>query len=180
VRVFTVGHSSLSGEAFLGLLRAHGIDVLCDVRAWPSSRRWPHFDKDELVAALAAAEIEYRWLGKELGGYRKEVRPDSPHTSLEGGWRNYADHMESGLFLEGVASLLGLARDRTVACMCAEKDWRQCHRRHIADHLVALEDAAPVFHILGPEAPQPHRLDVRARIADQKLVYDVGSQLELF
>jgi uncharacterized protein (DUF488 family) len=179
VRVFTAGHSSLSGEAFLDLLRAHGIDVCCDVRAWPSSRRYPHFNRDELTAALAAAEIEYRWLGKELGGYRKDGRPDSPHTSLDGDWRNYADHMESGLFLEGVATLLGHARDRTVACMCAEKDWRQCHRRHLADHLVALEDVA-VLHILGPEAPRPHRLDARARIADQKLLYDVGSQQELF
>jgi uncharacterized protein (DUF488 family) len=174
-----VGHSSLAGEAFLEILRAHRIDTLCDVRAWPSSRRWPHFDREELAAALAIAEIEYRWLGKELGGYRKDARPDSRHTALEGGWRNYADHMETGLFLEGVATLLGLARDRTVTCMCAEKDWRQCHRRHIADHLIALEDVA-VFHILGLENPRPHRLDPRARICDQKLVYDVGVQRELF
>jgi len=179
VRIFTVGHSSLAGEAFLEVLRAHEVEVLCDVRAWPASRRWPHFDREALAAALDVAEIEYRWLGKELGGYRREGRADSPHTSLEGGWRNYADHMETGLFLEGVATLLGLARDRTVACMCAEKDWRHCHRRHLADHLVALEDVA-VLHILGPGAPRPHRLDARARIADQKLVYDVGSQQELF
>jgi uncharacterized protein (DUF488 family) len=179
VRLFTVGHSSLQGEAFLTLLRAHGVDALCDVRAWPSSRRWPHFDREALAAALEAMDIEYRWLGKELGGYREKERPDSPHTALESGWRNYADHMETGLFLEGVATLLGLARDRRVTCMCAEKDWRQCHRRHIADHLVALEDVA-VLHILGPEPPRPHRLDARARIADQKLVYDVGSQQELF
>jgi uncharacterized protein (DUF488 family) len=129
--------------------------------------------------SLEAAGIEYRWLGRELGGHRREERADSPHTALQGGWRSYADHMESGLFLEGIATLLGLARDRTVACMCAERDWRQCHRRHIADHLVALEDVA-VRHILGPEAPHPHRLDPRARIADQKLVYDVGSQRTLF
>lgn len=179
MRLYTVGHSSLEAGAFLGLLRAHGVDALCDVRAWPSSRRWPHFDRDELSTALAAGDIEYRWLGRELGGYRKEGRPDSPHTALTGPWRNYADHMESGLFLQGVATLLGLARDRRVACMCAEKDWRQCHRRHIADHLVALEDVA-VLHIVGPEAPQPHRLDARARIVDQRLVYDVGSQKRLF
>lgn len=174
-----MGHSSLKGEAFLTILRAHGIDVLCDVRAWPSSRRWPHFDREALSPALAAVEIEYRWLGKELGGYRREAKPDSRHTALQGGRRNYADHMETGLFLEGVATLLGLARDRTVACMCAEKDWRDCHRRHIADHLVALEDVA-VYHILGSEAPRPHRLDPRARVCDQRLVYDVGSQQQLF
>lgn len=179
MRLFTVGHSSLEGEAFLTLLRAHRVEVLCDVRAWPRSRRWPHFDQEALSAALEAVGIEYRWLGKELGGYRREERPDSRHTALTGGWRAYADHMESGLFLEGVATLLGLARDRTVACMCAERDWRQCHRRHIADHLAALEDVA-VFHILGPEPPLRHRLDARARIADQKLVYDVGSQQKLF
>lgn len=179
MRLLTVGHSSLRGEAFLVMLCAHRVEVLCDVRAWPRSRRWPHFDREALSAALEAVDIEYRWLGRELGGHRKEGRPDSPHTSLEGGWRNYADHMESGLFLQGVATLLGLARDRTVACMCAEKDWRQCHRRHIADHLVALEDAA-VFHITGAGSPLRHRLDVRARIADQQLVYDVGSQQELF
>jgi uncharacterized protein (DUF488 family) len=180
VRLHTVGHSTLDAGAFLALLAAHGVEALCDVRAWPRSRRWPQFNRDELTRALAEAGIAYHWLGRELGGYRRTAREDSPHTALEpGAWRNYADHMESDVFREGIARLLELARGDSVAFMCAEKDWRRCHRRHIADHLVALRQV-DVVHILAAGEVQPHRLDRRARLAGDRLVYDVNDPPRLF
>jgi uncharacterized protein (DUF488 family) len=175
VRIWTVGHSSLGIAAFTDLLRAHGIEALVDVRAFPVSRRYPHFSGDR----LAAAWEDYHWLGKELGGYRKYVRHDSPHTALDGMWRAYADHMETAEFRDGVARLLAIARGRATAVMCAERLWNECHRRHIADHLVAIEGAT-VLHITGPSPPDPHRLDPRARLEHGRLVYDVGKQRQLF
>lgn len=175
VRVYTVGHSNVDLEAFVALLEAHGIKALVDVRAFPRSRRWPHFSGDRIAAAWA----DYHWLGKELGGYRKGAREDSPHTALEGMWRAYADHMEGAEFSEGIARLLALARERPTAIMCAERGWHDCHRRHIADHLVALE-GVETLHIVGPSAPDPHHLDPRARLDGTRLVYDRGRQGELF
>jgi uncharacterized protein (DUF488 family) len=175
MRVYTVGHSNVHLASFVALLQAHGIAALVDVRAFPTSRRWPHFSRDR----LAAAWPDYHWLGEPLGGYRKSVREDSPHTALEGGWRAYADHMETAAFREGIARLLALAGERPTAILCAEKQWTRCHRRHIADHLVAIE-RGEVLHITDAGPPAPHRLDPRARVEDGRLVYSLARQADLF
>lgn len=175
MRIWTVGHSNLGIAAFTELLEAHGIGALVDVRAFPASRRYPHFSGDRLRAAWE----DYHWLGKELGGYRKGAREDSPHTALEGMWRAYADHMEGPEFRAGIARLLELAGARPTAMMCAERDWHDCHRRHVADHLLAIE-GVEVLHIADSGPPSPHRLDSRARIDGNRLVYDVGRQRQLF
>jgi uncharacterized protein (DUF488 family) len=175
VRVFTVGHSNAGLADFAALLEAHGIEALVDVRAFPGSRRHPHFSSDRLAAAWA----DYHWLGKELGGYRKSAREDSPHTALEGMWRAYADHMEGEEFRAGIARLLAIARERPAAVMCAERLWNDCHRRHVADHLVAIE-GVDVLHVTGPSPPAPHRVDPRARFDGVRLVYDLGRQRDLF
>lgn len=174
-RIWTVGHSNLGIADFVALLEAHGIEALADVRAFPASRRYPHFSRDR----LAAAWEDYHWLGKELGGYRKSARADSPHTALEGMWRAYADHMEGGEFRAGIARLLAIASERPTAVMCAERLWNECHRRHIADHLVAIE-GVEVLHITGASPPDPHRVDPRARLDGARLLYDLGRQRDLF
>lgn len=171
MRLYSVGHSSQPVASLVALLRDHGVATLSDVRALPRSRRWPQFDRDALAATLLAADITYRWLGRELGGYRRAADPESPHVALEGAWRNYADHMATDAFRAGIASLLATGG----AFLCAERDWRSCHRRHIADHLVAIE-GAEVIHLPGGEA---HRLDARARVVGGALRYDRG-QRELF
>jgi uncharacterized protein (DUF488 family) len=105
--VFTVGHSNRSLAEFIALLREHRIELLVDVRSFPSSRRHPQFNRPALERELPLAGVRYLWLGRELGGMRDEARADSPHTALEeGGFRNYADHMGTALFAEGVARLL--------------------------------------------------------------------------
>jgi len=175
VRVYTLGHSNMDLGAFLALLEGHGIATLVDVRAFPRSKRWPHFSGDRLAAAWA----DYHWLGRELGGYRKSAREDSPHTALDGMWRAYADHMEGAGFREGIARLLALARERRTAILCAERSWKECHRRHIADHLVAIE-GVETLHITGPGAPDPHHVDPRARLEGTRLVYDRVRQRDLF
>ncbi|HEX5135917.1 MAG TPA: DUF488 domain-containing protein [Planctomycetota bacterium] len=175
MRIWTVGHSNLGIAGFVVLLEAHGIEALADVRAFPRSTRWPHFSGDR----LAAAWEDYHWLGKELGGYRKEVRNSSPHVALDGMWRAYADHMEGEAFRAGIARLLAIARERPAAIMCAERLWNDCHRRHIADHLAGIE-GVDVLHITGSGPPDPHRVDPRARVDGARLVYDLGTQRDLF
>lgn len=169
MRIFTIGHSTRSLEEFLALLAAHEVSLLVDIRIAPGSRRYPHFAREALAAAVKDAGIDYRHL-KDLGG-RRRPRPDSPHI----GWRSesfrgYADHMETPAFSAALEQLLVDAHSHTVAIMCAEAvPWR-CHRQLVADALVAR--GVEVVHIFDREHTEIHQLTPFARIADGRLVYD--------
>lgn len=178
MRLWTIGHGAREAAELVALLRLHGVRVVCDVRAFPRSRRHPQFDGAALDAALADAGVAYHWLGRELGGFRAGAHEGSPHAAL-GPFRGYADHMEGPEFRAGVARLLALAREAPTAFLCAERDWRGCHRRFLADHLVALEGVA-VAHIVDAGRLEEHALHPRGRVAGDRLVYDAGVQGELF
>jgi uncharacterized protein (DUF488 family) len=134
--VYTIGHSTRSSEELLTLLREAEVELVVDVRAFPSSRRHPQFNRSALADWLPAAGIDYQHM-PGLGGRRSPL-PDSGNT----GWREtafqgYADHMASAEFQRALAELEAAARDRRAAIMCAEAVWWRCHRRLIADALVA-------------------------------------------
>jgi uncharacterized protein (DUF488 family) len=175
-RLFTIGHSTRSLEQFLGLLAREGATHLIDVRAFPTSARFPHFSRPSLERALIDAGLRYSHL-PSLGG-RRRGRRDS-HNTL---WRNasfraYADYMETREFSEALEDLLTLARLEPTVIMCAEAvPWR-CHRFLISDAAVAAD--CSVVHILdaGTEA---HRLTSFGRIDAGRVRYDVAAQNELF
>jgi uncharacterized protein (DUF488 family) len=176
--VHTVGHSTRTAEELLALLGRHGIERLVDVRRYPVSRRHPHFSREALAAALAAAGMAYRH-EPDLGG-RRAPRPDSPHTAWRvAAFRGYADYMETPEFAAALARLVRSAEGAREAILCAEAvPWR-CHRRLVSDALVAR--GAQVRHILGPGAARPHELDPNARVlSGGRLVYDRGDTLHLF
>jgi uncharacterized protein (DUF488 family) len=179
VTIFTVGHSTRALEEFLALLEEYRIKLLADIRSFPASARHPQFNRQNLEQALSAAGIEYRWLGKELGGYRKKRNPNSPHTALRSpGFRNYADHMAGEDFLRGIEELLALAARKRVAYMCAERLWWRCHRSLVSDYLSACR-GIEIVHILESKKSEAHRLHRAARLVGGKLLYDVGEQIEL-
>ena len=168
MKIWTVGHSTRSSEEFVQILLAHGIEVLVDVRTFPMSRRYPHFNRDTLAATLKERGIEYRHK-PNLGGRRKP-RPDS-HNSA---WRNeqfrgYADHMETEDFKNGFQELLELASSKRVAVMCAEAVWWRCHRSLIADYLKA--EGHEVVHIIDEKKTEEHPFTSAARIVDGRLSY---------
>jgi len=169
VTVYTVGHSTRTLAELLDLLAQHGIGGVADVRRFPASRRHPHFAREALAGALADRRFRYDWL-PELGG-RRPASPHSPHVA----WRNaafrgYADHMASGEFRAGLDRLLGLAKSRPTAVLCAEAvPWR-CHRQLIADALVAR--GLSVRHVTGPGEGAPHRLTPFARLDGECVIYD--------
>ena len=166
--VWTVGHSTRSGEEFGQMLVAHGIKVLVDVRMFPGSRRYPQFNRAALAESLAAIGIEYKHEPR-LGG-RRTPRADSHNTAWKNAsFRAYADHMESEEFQKGVEELLELARDARVAVMCAESLWWRCHRSLISDYLKAAGHT--VIHILGETKTEEHPFTSAARIVDGKLSY---------
>jgi uncharacterized protein (DUF488 family) len=176
--LFTVGHSNRPLEAFLDLLQAHAVHCIADVRAFPSSRRWPHFNREPLSAALKSRGMGYEWLPR-LGGRRHGSPPgESPHTAWTvAGFRNYADYMGTAEFAAGLDQLLAIAAAQRTACMCAEALYWRCHRRLIADGLTVR--GHPVLHIESPTRTVEHRLPEFARVVAGRLIYDRGSQLEL-
>jgi uncharacterized protein (DUF488 family) len=159
MRVYTVGHSTHSLDELCALLAAHGVERVADVRRVPRSARHPQFRAESLTVALPARGVDYRHL-PALGGWRRPL-PDS----LNGGWdndafRGYADYALSGEFAKALDELQTLAHERPTAIMCAEGLWWHCHRRVIADRLVASgwtvchigTDGALVEHELPPFA----------------------------
>ena len=166
--VWTVGHSNRTFPEFLELLQAHQIQFLADVRRFPGSRRYPHFNQESLADLLAEANIRYVHF-PELGG-KRPTRADSHNT----GWRNlsfrgYADHMESNEFQDGLRQLKDFASHYRTAVMCAEVLWWQCHRSLISDALKA--QGAKVLHIFTPQKVEEHPYTSPARIIDGHLVY---------
>jgi uncharacterized protein (DUF488 family) len=166
--IYTIGHSTHSVEAFVGILLAQGIELIADVRRFPGSRRLPHFESDALARALAGSGIEYQWL-PALGG-RRRTTPDSINL----GWRHpafrgYADYLATDEFAGGLFELLVMAGGLRTAMMCAEVLWWRCHRRLIADVLVSI--GVDVFHIRNAGTTERHRLLPPARLSGGRLGY---------
>jgi uncharacterized protein (DUF488 family) len=167
--IFTVGHGARPVEEFLAVLRSAGVRRLVDVRTAPGSRKHPQFGKDALERALEEADIDYVWK-KELGGWRKP-RPDSPHTALRSAsFRGYADHMGTEEFESAVRWLIETGSEQPTSVMCAESLWWRCHRRMLADALVAR--GCEVTHLLAPGRSEPHRLHPAARLDGTAVIYD--------
>jgi len=166
LQVFTIGHSNLSFEQFVPLLKAFGICLVADIRRYPSSRKFPHFNRQVLCKLLAAENIEYLWL-EALGGRRQSGKNDkSLNIGLKSpGFRNYADHMATDEFSLAVKELLSAAARARTAVMCAEKFYWKCHRRLLSDYLVA--QGVEVVHIVGHSKASGHKMTSGAIITTE-------------
>lgn len=168
-RIWTVGHSTRSSEEFDAILLAHEIEALVDVRSFPGSRRYPHFNKPQLASALKAVGILYSH-NPQLGG-RRRPSPESKNTAWKNAsFRAYADHMESEEFQKGIKDLLKLASEKRTAVMCAEALWWRCHRSIIADYLKA--QGVEAIHILDDKHTEIHPYTAAARIVNGHLSYE--------
>ena len=167
--LYTIGHSTRSLDELIDVLRAHHIETLVDIRAFPMSRRLPQFNRDSLGQTLPAARIRYVWM-KELGGYRKKIRQDSPHIAMRNdSFRNYADYMLTPEFERAIAELIAIAEQQRTTYMCAERVYFHCHRMLVSDWLVA--HGHEVLHIDGHGAGKEHRMTADARLVDGQLLY---------
>ncbi|MEV0838670.1 DUF488 domain-containing protein [Actinocatenispora sera] len=167
--VHTIGHSTRGFDEVLAVLRSNEITDLVDVRSYPSSRKFPQWNRDAIAAQLPP-DIGYRWLPK-LGGRR--YTPAGTPTE-NGAWRvkafrDYADYMAGDEFAAGLAELRELARHGRPAIMCSEAvPWR-CHRRLITDALIA--SGVEVRHILSPTTTRIATLDGNARVHNGRISY---------
>lgn len=161
---FTIGHSTRSIDEFVDLLRPQEIRLVVDVRTIPRSRTNPQYNSRELNNSLSKFQIDYEHI-PALGGRRGRKRDVA--TELNAFWKNqsfhnYADYTTSEEFRSGLARLRELGHATICVIMCAEAVWWRCHRRIIADYLIASGET--VLHIMGLKRIEPARLTDRARI----------------
>jgi len=166
--ILTIGHSTRTLDDFIGILRAHGVERLVDIRTIPRSRHNPQFNQETLSERLKESGIDYVLL-KQLGGLR-HPKADSPNM----GWRNssfrgFADYMQTQAFAKGVDQLIGLPQDGLVVIMCAEVLPWQCHRWLIADALTIR--GVQVEHIMTIKKRTKHSLTRWAHVEGTKITY---------
>ena len=138
LQIFSIGHSNRTLDEFVGILKQYGIEALADIRSYPRSKRNPHFDREALERDLPARGIEYVWI-KALGGMR------------EGG---YEEYMNTPSFGDGLNILISAASEKMTAFMCAELDWRSCHRSFVSHALHAR--GWNVVHIYDENESEAH------------------------
>lgn len=170
ISLFTIGHSNHSWERFLELLRRHEIEALIDIRRFPSSRTFPHFNRDKLSIALRENGIEYEW-AEALGGRRPKAKDfDSPNMGLRNeSFRNYSDYMLTDEFREEMNKLNHTAGAQRTAIMCAESVFWRCHRKLVSDFVVA--NGGTVQHIFPNGEAKPHSLTSEAKVEEGTLTY---------
>lgn len=166
--IFTIGHSTRSLDELVGLLSTHGVAQLADIRTVPRSRRHPQFAIEALSSSLPAAGITYRHF-PDLGGLRKP-RPESMNAGWRHpGFRGYADYMGTREFDDALSALIVWSEVAPTAIMCAEAVWWRCHRRLVADALVAR--GIEVRHIISAVEPRRHTLTEFGRIQGGQVTY---------
>lgn len=166
--MYTIGHSTRSKEEFLRLLEAHQIQILVDVRRLPGSTRFPQFNSDRLERFINKHGIHYLYF-PDLGGRRPTQKNSNNLGWQVAAFRGYADYMETDPFKESLERLILLDKKKRLVVMCAEAvPWR-CHRRLIADAMVAR--GFPVFDIMTEARAVPHQLPSWARVKSEKLSY---------
>ncbi len=180
VAFFTVGHSNRSIVEFAELLQEPRVERIVDVRKIPRSRANPQFNSDILPASLAPYGVAYEHMAA-LGGLRGRDR--SLPRDVNGLWtndsfHNYADYALTAPFASALDALLDEGHRQRCAVMCSEAVWWRCHRRIVADHLLARGEA--VFHIMGPGRLEPARLTPGAVVReDGTVVYPGPPELPL-
>jgi uncharacterized protein (DUF488 family) len=137
--LYTIGHSTRSIEEFLDILKNYNIEILIDVRRFPSSRKFPWFNRENIRDFLKERNMKYVWLGKLLGGFRTSKKGNQGYFS------GYIEYMETPGFKKGVEYILKLLKNYNVCVMCAERFYFKCHRKFISK--ILKEKGVKVIHV---------------------------------
>ena len=176
LELFTIGHSTHPLERFLALLVQHRIELVADIRRFPGSRKFPHFNRESLASALSDGGIDYCWI-EALGGRRhNKGGVQSENLGLRNeSFRNYADYMRSDEFRKGLEQLLENAQHKRAAFMCSESLFWRCHRRLVSDYLLA--KGITVQHIMPSGELHTHTLTDGARVEEGEVTYPLAEDI---
>lgn len=167
-RVFTIGHSNRSIRDFVGILEDSSTKMVVDVRSNPASVRFPHFERNQLAAALDGAGIFYRWF-RALGGNQPPGREDNLHTALSPALRSYVTVLNTPEIDRLVIELIGLAASVVTVVLGEEQDPRQCHRILLSDKME--QHGVRVIHIVDKKTALIHEPHPDMSMENGKLVY---------
>lgn len=171
--IYTIGHSTRTDDEFISMLRSFKIELLIDIRTYPGSRRYPHFNKENLEQLLPANKIEYRHI-PGLGGRRKPLKDSKNNAWKNDAFKGYADYMDTAHFKEAIQLLEELAVNSTTCYMCSEAVWWRCHRSLVSDYLKW--KGWNVQHIMNEKRSELHPYTAPAKIIDGKLNYSLDQQ----
>jgi uncharacterized protein (DUF488 family) len=174
--IYTIGHSTRRLDEFISLLQTFSIEMLADVRSYPGSQRYPHFNKENLQKSLPQYQIMYQHF-PALGGRRKALKNSKSTAWKNAAFRGYADYMETDEFKKGIIKLEDTAAQYKTAFMCSEAVWWRCHRSMIADYLKA--EGWKVLHILNDKKVEEHPYTAPAKIVNGKISYKSVQQILL-
>lgn len=166
--IYTIGHSTRSLDEFLEMLHSFNIKILADIRSLPGSRRFPHFNQENLKISLEEAGIHYMH-PSDLGGRRKMKKDSKNNRWNNDSFRGYADYMETKEFENAIVNLENIALDQPTVYMCSEAVWWRCHRSMVSDYLKAKDWT--VLHIMATGKVQEHKYTAPARIVDGNVLY---------
>ncbi|MBD0332492.1 MAG: DUF488 domain-containing protein [Chitinophagaceae bacterium] len=167
--IWTIGHSNRAINDFISLLKSFNISIVADIRSYPGSRKYPHFNKDELQNSLKHQGISYVHL-KELGGRRKPVQNSANTAWRNDVFRGFADYMQTDEFRKAAKELEKIAALQRTAYMCSEAVWWSCHRSLVSDYLKL--NGWRVEHIMSEGKAIEHPYTKPARIVNGELHYD--------
>lgn len=148
--LFSIGHSNIAAERFIGMLRGAGVDAVADVRSIPFSRRFPWFSARSLAARLQQQGMPYLAFGDALGGRPREV------DLYRDGIADYEAMAKRGEFRAGLDRLLDFAARHRLCLMCAEREPLDCHRCLLVARAL-VERGLAVGHVLHDGTIEPHQ-----------------------
>lgn len=140
--VWTVGHSNHEFGVFAELVAGEQIEFIVDVRSYPYSSFAPHFNREDLQAAMSRRGIRYLFLGEVLGG-----RPTRDEHYDADGHALYGPMSEEPGFRAAIQRLIDGAGAHRLALLCSEGDPQDCHRRLLVGRVLS-EHGVELRHIL--------------------------------
>ncbi len=169
--IWTIGHSTRPFEDFISLLTAFQINHVINIRRYPGSKRFPHYNKEILTSSLEKKGFKYTHL-EALGG-RRNPMPDSVNTAWRvKGFRGYADYMQTSSFKNSILQLEKIALAELSVFMCTEAVWWSCHRSLVSDYLKV--NGWTVMHIMGKDKTQEHPFTKAATVIEGSLHHDIS------
>ncbi|HZH87902.1 MAG TPA: DUF488 domain-containing protein [Chitinophagaceae bacterium] len=170
-KIWTIGHSTHDIDVLIEMLKAFKIEIVLDVRRFPSSRKFPHFNKETFRNALQDQNIGYLHL-EGIGGRRKIIVKSKNVAWRNPSFRAYADHMETAEFKESFEELKNIARKQSAAILCSEAVWWRCPRSLLSDLLKI--NGWKVIHIMNAKKETEHPYTQAAQILEGELRYDLN------
>jgi uncharacterized protein (DUF488 family) len=168
IKIWTIGHSTRSIDDFIKILKIYNIELLADIRSFPGSKRYPHFNKNKLDLILAGNHIEYLHI-PELGGWQNLNSVSRNSIANKSSFKSYTDYMATDPFIDGIKLLKIISNKKRTALMCAEANWRKCHRSMISDFLKSKRHT--IIHIIDESKSEIHSYTESAIIIQEELKY---------